>query len=78
MILITLQYQFGCDDYYPIMIQSLDKNSIKESIAKAKAQDILYLTVDSADKNSIKTVITNIEKFISTKGVFSITIVRKS
>jgi hypothetical protein len=60
------------------MTQSLDKNSIKESIAKAKSQDILYISADSADKNSIKAVITNIEKYISTKGVFSITIVRKT
>jgi hypothetical protein len=60
------------------MTQALDKNSIKESIAKAKAQDILYVSADSTDKNSIKAVITNIEKFISNKGVFCITIVRKS
>lgn len=61
-----------------IMTLALDIKSIKESIAKAKSQDILYVSADSADKNSIKAVITNIEIFISTKGVFSITIVRKT
>jgi hypothetical protein len=58
------------------MTQALDKNFIKESIAKAKAQDILHLTSNVADKSSIKSVLSEVEKYLS-KGVCTITVVRK-
>jgi hypothetical protein len=58
------------------MTQSLDKNSIKESISKAKVSDILFLTSNSADKSTVKSVISEIEKFIA-KGICTITVVRK-
>ena len=56
---------------------ALDKISIKESISKAKSQDILHLTSNAADKRSVQSVLSEIEKFIS-KGICTITVVRKS
>lgn len=58
------------------MTQALDKNSIKESIAKAKSQDLLFLTSNSADKSTVKSVLSEIEKFLA-KGICTITVVRK-
>ena len=58
------------------MTQSLDRNAIKESIAKASAKDILYLTTDAAEKSSVKAALSAIEKFLA-KGICTITVVRK-
>jgi hypothetical protein len=45
------------------MSQKLDKNKIRDSIQKARPQDLLYLAVNPTDKNSLKTVLIQIEKF---------------
>jgi len=50
------------------MPQNLDKNKIRESIQKARLQDLLYLTINPADKDSKKNVIAEIEKFVGTGG----------
>jgi hypothetical protein len=46
------------------MKQNLDKNKIRDSIQKARPQDLLYLTINPADKDSMKNVIAEIEKFV--------------
>jgi hypothetical protein len=46
------------------MQQNLDKNKIRDSIQKARPQDLLYLTINPADKDSKKNVIAEIEKFV--------------
>ena len=46
------------------MSQNLDKNKIRESIQKARPQDLLYLTINPADKDSKKNVIAEIDKFV--------------
>ena len=51
------------------MSQNLDKNKIRDSIQKARQQDLLYLTINPADKDSKKNVITEIEKFVGKGGV---------
>jgi hypothetical protein len=57
------------------MPQNLDKNKIRDSIQKARPQDLLYLTINPADKDSKKNVIAEIERFIG-KGGGGITIVK--
>jgi hypothetical protein len=46
------------------MSQNLDKNKIRDSIQKARPQDLLYLTINPADKDSKKNVIAEIERFV--------------
>jgi len=50
------------------MTQNLDKNKIRESIQKARPQDLIYLTINAADKDSKKNVFAEIEKFIFKGG----------
>ena len=50
------------------MSQNLDKNKIRDSIQKARPQDLLYLTINPADKDSKKNVIAEIEKFVGKGG----------
>jgi hypothetical protein len=50
------------------MSQNLDKNKIRDSIQKARPQDLLYLTINPADKDSKKNVIAEIEKFVGKSG----------
>jgi hypothetical protein len=50
------------------MPQNLDKNKIRESIQKARPQDLLYLTINPADKDSKKNAFAEIEKFIGRVG----------
>ena len=57
------------------MSQNLDKNKIRDSIQKARPQDLLYLTINPADKDSKKNVIAEIEKFIA-KGEGDVLVVR--
>jgi len=57
------------------MPQNLDKNKIRDSIQKARPQDLLYLTINPADKNSKKNVIAEVEKFIG-KGGGEVVVVR--
>ena len=46
------------------MPQNLDKNKIRDSIQKARPQELLYLTINPADKDSKKNVIAEIERFV--------------
>ena len=57
------------------MPQNLDKNKIRDSIQKARPQDLLYLTINPADKDSKKNVIAEIEKFVA-KGEGDVLVVR--
>ena len=50
------------------MTQNLDKNKIRDSIHKARPQDLLYLTINPADKDSKKNVIAEIDKFVGKSG----------
>ena len=50
------------------MPQNLDKNKIRNSIQKARPQDLLYLTINPADKDSKKNVIAEIDKFVGKGG----------
>ena len=50
------------------MSQKLDKNKIRDSIQKARPQDLLYLTINPADKDSKKNVISEIDKFVGKGG----------
>ena len=57
------------------MSQNLDKNKIRDSIQKARPQDLLYLTINPADKDSKKNVLAEIEKFVG-KGVGEVVVFR--
>ena len=57
------------------MPQNLDKNKIRDSIQKARPQDLFYLTINPADKDSKKNVIAEIEKFVG-KGDAEILVVK--
>ena len=57
------------------MSQNLDKNKIRDSIQKARPQDLLYLTINPADKDSKKNVIAEIDKFVG-KGGGELVVVR--
>ena len=50
------------------MSQNLDKNKIRDSIQKARPQDLLYLTINPANKDSKKNVIAEIDKFVGKSG----------
>jgi hypothetical protein len=58
------------------MTQRLDKNKIRDSILKARTQDLLYLTIIPADKDSKKNAFSEIEKFIG-KGIYEIVLFKK-
>jgi hypothetical protein len=57
------------------MNQNLDKNKIRDSIQKARQQDLLYVTVNPTDKDSKKNALAQIDKFIG-KGSCEITVIR--
>ena len=57
------------------MPQNLDKNKIRDSIQKARTQDLLYLTINSADKDSKKNVIAEIEKYTG-NGIFEVMLLK--
>jgi hypothetical protein len=56
------------------MSQKLDKNKIRDSIQKARPQDLLYLAVNPTDKDSKKNALAEIDKFIG-KGSCEVLIV---
>jgi hypothetical protein len=58
------------------MPQNLDKNKIRDSIQKARPQDLLYLTINPADKDSKKNVIAEIDKFVG-KGGGEVVVLKK-
>ena len=57
------------------MSQNLDKNKIRDSIQKARPQDLLYLTINTADKDSKKNVFAEIDKFVG-KGEGKVMVIR--
>ncbi|WP_158235874.1 hypothetical protein [Limnohabitans sp. B9-3] len=58
------------------MSQNLDKNKIRDSIQKARPQDLIYVTVNPTDKDSKKNALAEIDKFIG-KGNGEVTVIRK-
>lgn len=54
---------------------NVDKSKIRESVQKARQQDLCYLTVNPTDKDSKKNALAEIDKFIG-KGSCEITVVR--
>jgi len=58
------------------MPQNLDKNKIRDSIQKARTQDLLYLTNNPADKDSKREVMSDINNFFS-KDFCEILIIKK-
>jgi hypothetical protein len=58
------------------MTQNLDKNKIRDSIQKARQQDLLHVTVNPTDRDSKKNALAEIDKFIG-KGSCDVTVVRK-
>jgi hypothetical protein len=57
------------------MSQKLDKNKIRDSIQKARPQDLLYLAVNPTDKDSKKNALAEIDKFVG-KGGGEVLVVR--
>jgi hypothetical protein len=58
------------------MSQNLDKNKIRDSIQKARPQDLLYLTINPTDKDSKKNALAKIDKFIG-KGHAHVLIIKE-
>ena len=58
------------------MSQNLDKNKIRDSVQRARPQDLLYVTVNPTDKDSKKNALAEIDKFIG-KGSCELLVVRK-
>lgn len=56
------------------MNQNLDKNKIRDSIQKARPQDLLHVTVNPTDKDSKKNALAVIDKFIG-KGNFEVLVI---
>ena len=46
------------------MTQKIDKNKIRDSVLKARQQDLLYVTVNPTEKDSKKNALAEIDKFI--------------
>ena len=57
------------------MSQKLDKNKIRDSVQKARPQDLLYLAVNPTDKDSKKNALAEIDKFVG-KGGGEVLVVR--
>jgi hypothetical protein len=53
------------------MSQNLDKNKIRDSVQRARPQDLLYVTVNPTDKDSKKNALAEIDKFIG-KGTCTV------
>jgi hypothetical protein len=58
------------------MSQNLDKNKIRDSIQKARPQDLLYLTINPADKDSKKNVLAEIERYVG-KNQVEVMVIKK-
>jgi hypothetical protein len=58
------------------MSQNLDKNKIRDSVQRARPQDLLHLSINPADKDSKRSAIAVIDKFLGT-GSGEITIVKR-
>jgi hypothetical protein len=55
---------------------NVDKTKIRDSVQKARLQDLLYVTVNPTDKDSKKNALAEIDKFIG-KGTCEVTVVRR-
>jgi hypothetical protein len=55
---------------------NVDKTKIRDSIQKARPQELLYLAVNPTDKDSKKNALVQIDKFID-KCSCEITVVRR-
>ena len=58
------------------MSQNLDKNKIRDSVQRARPQDLLYVTVNPTDKDSKKNALAEIDKFIG-KGSSEVVVIRR-
>ena len=63
------------EDEWP-MTQKIDKNKIRDSVLKARQQDLLYVTVNPTEKDSKKNALAEIDKFIG-KGSHEIVLLKK-
>jgi hypothetical protein len=59
------------------MNQNLDKNKIRDSVQRARPQDLLYVTVNQTDKDSKKNALAEIDKFIG-KGSYEVVVFRRN
>ena len=59
------------------MSQNLDKNKIRDSIQRARPQDLHYLTVNPTDKDSKKNALAEIYRFIG-KGSCEVAVIKSS
>jgi hypothetical protein len=57
------------------MNQNLDKNKIRDSVQKARLQDLLHIAVNQTDKNSKKNALAQIDKFIG-RGSCEVMVIR--
>jgi hypothetical protein len=57
------------------MSQNLDKNKIRDSVQKARQQDLLYVTVNPTDRDSKKNALAEIDKFIG-KGSCEVVVIQ--
>ena len=58
------------------MTQKIDKNKIRDSVLKARQQDLLYVTVNPTEKDSKKNALAEIDKVIG-KGSHEIVLLKK-
>jgi hypothetical protein len=49
------------------MPQNLDKNKIRDSIQKARPQDLFCVSINTKDKNSLKEGLMKVLKFVGEK-----------
>jgi len=57
------------------MTLKLDKNKIRDSVLKARQQDLLYVTVNPTEKDSKKNALAEIDKFMG-KGSHEIVLLK--
>jgi hypothetical protein len=57
------------------MSQNLDKNKIRDSVQRARPQDLFYATVNPTYKDSKKNALAEIDKFIG-KGSCDVVVTR--
>ena len=55
---------------------NVDKTKIRDSVQKARPQDLLYVTVNPTDKDSKKNALGEIDKFID-KGSCEVIVIRR-
>ena len=50
------------------MTQNLDKNKIRDSIQKARPQDLLYLHINPVEPKSLESALKELQKFVGKGG----------